>query len=187
MNIIQIPSPNILKGRKGNKPEAIVIHVMEGSLSGTDSWFKNPASKVSAHYGIGKNGEVHQYVQEADTAWHAGRVHAPSWRIIKTAGNGLYVNPNYYTIGIEHEGNETSEWTDAMYAADAELIKAIATRWGIPIDRDHIIGHHEIYSIKTCPGFKVDMDKIVAMCRSPLSPPTRKRLRKRAVQLPHPA
>jgi N-acetyl-anhydromuramyl-L-alanine amidase AmpD len=41
---------------------------MDGTLAGTDAWFTNPASQVSAQYGIGKNGEVHQYVKEEDTA-----------------------------------------------------------------------------------------------------------------------
>ena len=163
MNIINIPSPNFTSGRKIYKPEAIVIHIMEGTLSGTDSWFKNPASKVSAHYGIGKTGEVHQYVDEINTAWHAGRVNAPSWKLIKPAGNGLFINPNYYTVGIEHEGNENSDWTDAMYNSSNEMIRAISDRWNIPIDRNHIFGHHEIYSLKTCPGRKVDLNKLIAL------------------------
>jgi hypothetical protein len=163
MNIISIPSPNFTAGRKIYSPIAVVIHIMEGTLTGTDSWFKNPLSKVSAHYGIGKNGEVHQYVKEIDTAWHAGRVNAPSWQLIKQAPNGLFVNPNYYTIGIEHEGNESSEWTEAMYASSSEMIRSICMRWNIPIDRNHVIGHHEIYSLKTCPGFKVDINKLIAL------------------------
>jgi len=162
---IQIPSPNFTAGRMNYRPEAIVIHIMEGSLSGTDSWFKDRQSSVSAHYGIGMNGEIHQYVQENDTAWHAGRVNAPSWNLIKPAGNGLFRNPNYYTIGIEHEGNENSDWTDAMYESSSSLVAEIARRWDIPIDRNHIIGHHEIYSLKTCPGFKVDLSKLVDLCR----------------------
>lgn len=168
MNIINIPSPNFTAGRKIFKPEAIIIHIMEGSLSGTDSWFKNPDSKVSAHYGIGKNGEVHQYVAEVNTAWHAGRVNAPSWPLIKPAANGLFVNPNFYTIGIEHEGNENSDWTEAMYNSSSEMIKEICSRWNIPIDRNHIAGHHEIYSLKTCPGHKVDLNRLVALASGSL-------------------
>ena len=165
MKIISVPSPNFSSGRKGYHPEAIVIHIMEGTLPGTDSWFRNPQSSVSAHYGVGAGGEVHQYVQETDTAWHAGRVHAPTWTAIKPSGTGSYVNPNYYTIGIEHEGNEQSEWNDAMYNATGELIADISKRWNISLDRSHIIGHHEIYSIKTCPGFKVDLQKLVDLSR----------------------
>jgi len=164
MDIINIPSPNFTEGRQSYKPEAIVIHIMEGTLQGTDSWFGSTISKVSAHYGIGKTGAVHQYVQEKDTAWHAGRVNAPSWQLIKpSAAGGLYVNPNFYTIGIEHEGNDDTDWTNEMYNTSSALIKSIAQRWGIPLDRQHIIGHHEIYSLKTCPGCKVDINKLIAM------------------------
>lgn len=170
MNIINIPSPNFSSGRKIYRPEAIVIHIMEGSLSGTDSWFRNPLSKVSAHYGIGKTGDVHQYVKETDTAWHAGRVNAPSWQLIKASSNGHYINPNFYTIGIEHEGNENSDWTEEMYISSSEMIKSICNKWNIPIDRNHIIGHHEIYSLKTCPGTKVNINKLIAMAsNSPLT------------------
>jgi len=170
MNIIDIPSPNCTKGRNQFMPEAIVVHIMEGSLSGTDNWFRNPQSKVSAHYGVGKNGEAHRYVQEPDTAWHAGRVNAPAWPLIKPAGNGLYINPNFYTIGIEHEGNEDSVWTDAMYSSSSTLIKDISMRWNIPLDGQHIIGHHEIYSLKTCPGNKVDLNKLIALAGNTPAP-----------------
>ncbi len=168
MNILIVPSPNYSQGRKGFKPEAIVIHIMEGSLSGTDAWFGNPGSRVSAHYGVGINGEVHRYVEEADTAWHAGRVKAPGWTLIKPSRDGKYVNPNYYTIGIEHEGDSKSELTDAMYEASSRLIADISERWDIPIDRSHVIGHREIYSLKTCPGSKVDLDKLVGMAKQKL-------------------
>jgi len=172
MNIINIPSPNFTVGRKIYNPEAVVIHIMEGSLSGTDSWFKSNASQVSAHYGIGQSGEVHQYVAEVNTAWHAGRVNAPSWQLIKTTGNGAFINPNFYTVGIEHEGNEDSDWTDAMYNSSGEMIRGICSRWNIPIDRKHILGHHEIYSLKTCPGSKVDFTKLIALaCNNPIPPP----------------
>ena len=50
MNIIKKPSPNYSTGRLGYRPEAIVIHVMDGTLVGTDSWFANPQSAVSAHW-----------------------------------------------------------------------------------------------------------------------------------------
>jgi len=163
MNIINILSPNFTPGRNIYKPEAVVIHIMEGTLSGTDSWFKSPQSKVSAHYGIGKTGDVHQYVAEINTAWHAGRLNGPSWLLIKPAGNGQYFNPNYYTVGIEHEGNENSDWTNEMYSSSSEMVKTICSRWNIPIDRNHVIGHHEIYSLKTCLGNKVDLNKLIAL------------------------
>ena len=158
MAIQWIGSPNKDKGREGYRPEAIVIHIMEGTLKGTDAWFSNDESGVSAHYGVGKNGEIHQYVGESDRAWHTGRIVSPTWRLLKTD-----VNPNWYTIGIEHEGREDTSWSNAMYTASARLIDEICRRWSIPCDRDHIIGHREIRSDKTCPGFEVELDKLVDM------------------------
>jgi N-acetyl-anhydromuramyl-L-alanine amidase AmpD len=153
-------SPNFWAGRKDYKPEIVVIHIMDGTLSGTDSWFANPASQVSAHFGIGRNGEIHQYVKEEDTAWHAGRVDSPSAKFVKPN-----INPNLYTIGIEHEGGSKDIWTDAMKKASSLLIREICQRWQIPIDRDHIIGHYQIYSKKPdCPSHdKKILDELVAL------------------------
>jgi N-acetylmuramoyl-L-alanine amidase len=163
MDIIFKPSPNIIQGRKGYRPIAIVIHIMQGSLAAVDDWFTGTQSKVSAHYGVGKDGRVHRYVLEANTAWHAGRVNMPTWKLLKKGGNNYIVNPNFYTLGIEHEGYEHDDWTDEMYDSSSALIADMSLRWGIPLDRDHVIGHHEIFSLKTCPGDKVDLDKLIAM------------------------
>lgn len=156
-----IGSPNFAKGRQGYQPLAIVIHIMQGTLADTDSWFNAVKSQVSAHYGVGKDGSVHQYVGEGDTAWHAGRVNAPTWPLLRPG-----VNPNWYTIGIEHEGQSGVAWTDDMYAASASLVAAAANRWGIALDRQHIIGHHEIYSLKPfCPGDGVDLDHVIMLAQ----------------------
>ena len=120
MEIIQKKSPNFWVGRKGYRPEAVVIHIMDGTLVGTDSWFANHDSQVSAHYGVGKNGEVHQYVQENDTAWHAGRVDAPVWKLIRPN-----LNPNLYTIGIEHEGRPNDIWPEEMKRVSARDRKSV--------------------------------------------------------------
>ncbi|MFA5232066.1 MAG: peptidoglycan recognition family protein [Candidatus Paceibacterota bacterium] len=156
-------SPNFWQGRKGYRPEAIVIHIMDGTLSGTDSWFADQSSQVSSHYGIGKSGEVHQYVKEEDTAWHAGRIESPNWSLIKS----FSVNPNLYTIGIEHEGKADDAWSEAMKKSSATLIAEICERWQIPIDRDHVVGHYQIYSKKpNCPATdKKIIDELISLAR----------------------
>ena len=133
---------------------------MAGTLRGTDAWFRNPKSRVSAHYGIGRTGDVHQYVQEADTAWHAGRVYRPTWTGVRRGRN-----PNRYTIGIEHEGHLADDWPEPMMQASARLIADVCSRWSIPIDREHVVGHREIYARKACPGDRVDLDRLVALAR----------------------
>ena len=82
-------------------PKFIVEHVMQGSLTGTDHWFQNPNAQVSAHFGIGKDGSVHQYV---DTAFMAYAEMA--W--------------NDKAISIEHEGNSGDSLTSAQI--DAEVL-----------------------------------------------------------------
>ncbi len=141
MDVVWIGTPNKAKGRDGLQPLAVVIHIMDGTLQGTDTWFLDPASRVSAHYGVGTTGMVHQYVAEGDTAWHAGRRYQPTWTLIKDTPN-----PNFYTIGVEHEGAADTPWSDAMRGTSTRLVMEICNRWSIPIDRDHVIGHREIYA-----------------------------------------
>jgi N-acetyl-anhydromuramyl-L-alanine amidase AmpD len=111
--------------------ETIVIHTVQGSYSGCISWFQNSAASASAHYVVrSSDGEITQMVDEQDVAWHAGH-----W------------DTNQNSIGIEHEGyvDQPETWyTEAMYSGSAALVRDIADRYGVPLDRSHIIGHLEV-------------------------------------------
>ena len=120
---------NWTPGRFG-APDCIVVHVVQGSYWGAISWFQNPAAAVSAHYVVrSADGEITQTLAEWDTAWHAG--------------NWLY---NDDCIGIEHEGwvSDPAWFTEESYRSSALLVRDIATRWGIPLDRQHVFGHVEV-------------------------------------------
>ena len=158
MKIKWIGSPNFQKGRQ--KAELVVVHIMAGSLSGTDAWFANPKSQVSSHYGVGTNGEIHQYVSEEDTAWANGRVNNPTSSIVKRKGG----NPNSYSISIENEGTDLSKASKIHLETLRELIDAICVGNGIPKDREHVIGHNEIYSLKpNCPSkYKSIIDSLIS-------------------------
>jgi hypothetical protein len=143
----------------GFRPQLIVIHVIVGSLLSADRWFNNPTASVSAHYGVGHDGQLHQYVSETDTAFHAGIVVNPLCELVLCQPN---VNPNYYSIGIEHEGLPNDNWTEEQAAASAALIAAIAQRWNIPIDEKHVIPHHYIRASKTCPGDQRKVEVLIA-------------------------
>jgi N-acetylmuramoyl-L-alanine amidase len=145
---------NFRRGRPaGFQPEAIVIHIGEGSLRSIDQTFNDPGSRVSAHYCVSKAGDIHQYVDEKDTAFHAGNIDRPSWTGLKPGATpGTFINPNFYTIGIEHEGFADDAWPDTQLATSAALVAEIAQRWKIPLDEDHVIRHHQIRFMKSCPG-----------------------------------
>lgn len=103
-----------------------------------------------------------QFVAEHDTALHAGRVAEPT---AKAFASG---DPNRYTVGIEFEDGGDPEGVsrpDAQYRAGARLIGRIARRWRIGLDRDHVIGHREIFARKSCPG-NLDLDRLLGEARA---------------------
>lgn len=163
---------NFAAGRNGTYPvDMIVVHVTEGDAASVIGWFNTPKgpthpNPVSAHYLVMKNGKIIQFVDEEDTAWHAGRVQAPTASLVLERSG---VNPNSYSIGIEHEGDGTHELTDAQRAASVALIADICQRRHIPVDREHIVGHHEIFSGKTCPG-KISVTRLVAGVKEAIAP-----------------
>ncbi|MFC7260697.1 N-acetylmuramoyl-L-alanine amidase [Streptomyces lutosisoli] len=118
-----------------NRPTAypldyVIIHVTQATYFDTLSIFQNPQKKVSAHYLVrSADGHVAQCVREHNIAWHAG-----NW------------DYNTRSIGIEHEGwvDQPAYFTNALYEESAKLTAAICTRYGIPKDRAHIIGHFEV-------------------------------------------
>jgi N-acetylmuramoyl-L-alanine amidase/Fibronectin type III domain len=109
--------------------QLIVIHDTEGSYSSAISEFQDPSRQASAHYVVSKTGQIAQMVQEKDIAWHAG-----NW------------DYNTRAIGIEHEGYAWTPGTYTIpeYQASAHIAASICSRWGVPMDRTHVIGHSEV-------------------------------------------
>lgn len=152
---------NFRAGRPaGYQPTAIVIHRTGGSLQGLKNRFADPTSSLSAHYAVGLDGRVEQYVAETDTAFHAGVVMNPSWSGVRDR-----VNPNFYTIGIEHEGLANDPWPDAQLVASAALVGEVGARWSIPIDANHIVPHSAIRSSTNCPGPAWPGDRLLDLAR----------------------
>jgi len=161
MEIKQRPSKNF-SSRQGSKIIAIVDHVTAGVFNGAVSWLSNPTSKASAHYVISRTGEIVQLVADDNSAWHAGGINKPNWPLYDG------VNPNRYTIGIEHEGYReqggNGDLTEEQYQATLWLHRQMIAKHGIPVDRDHIIGHYRIDSVNrpNCPGPAFPWDRLFA-------------------------
>lgn len=154
--------------RSGRKyvPFVIVNHISAGSASSVDSWFTSAGNTVSsAHFLVTRTGEIHQYVRIEDMAWSNGLDVATNLRAATAAV--VYeqkVNPNLYTVSIEHEGYEGNgldgQLTDPQFEASVWLHfyiqKYIKQTYGtdFPLDREHVIGHCEINCISKphCPG-----------------------------------
>ena len=129
-------------------PTALVLHITDGNFDSTVSWFTSPRSQVSAHWIVNTDGKIYSVVDEADTAWHAGRVVRPTWEGLKDG-----INPNLYTVGVEVIATSKSLPPWRQWVAWVRLCKAICTRWDIPMDKLHIVNHNEINGGKTCPSY----------------------------------
>ncbi|MER6090500.1 N-acetylmuramoyl-L-alanine amidase [Streptomyces bluensis] len=131
----------------------VIIHVTQTTYRKALSIFEDPRKKVSAHYLVrSADGSVAQCVRERDIAWHAG-----DW------------DHNTRSIGIEHEGwvDQPSYFTDAMYQQSAKLAAALCTKYGIPKDRAHIIGHHQVPGTDhTDPGPSWDWARYIELVNS---------------------
>lgn len=62
-------SPNHYQGRNGYTVNHITLHIMVGSLEGTDNVFHRSSYQASSTYGVGTDGTVYQWVDEANGAW----------------------------------------------------------------------------------------------------------------------
>jgi hypothetical protein len=152
----------------GRTVNRVVIHITDGQpkVDGTIAWFQDPKKKdgsplpVSAHYIVGRDGEVVQMVRENDVAFHANSANGDS-------------------IGIEHCARSPKTFsatdpgmkpTEVQYAASAALVKDICLRHGIPVDRAHVLGHNEADPQTThsgCPTNAWDWDYYVGLLTSP--------------------
>ncbi|MFF0200418.1 N-acetylmuramoyl-L-alanine amidase [Streptomyces sp. NPDC005017] len=108
----------------------IVVHDTEGGWEGVLRLVQDP-TYVSWNYSLrSTDGHIAQHVKAKDVAWHAG-----NW----------YVNAK--SVGLEHEGflaYPDSWYTEAMYRSSARLVRYLARRYDIPLDRQHILGHDTV-------------------------------------------
>jgi len=95
--------------------------------------------EVSAHCVIRRDGSVEQYVSFEKRAWHAG--------VSSFAGVAAC---NDYSIGIELEGTDTTDYTQAQYRALVALTAELQARYPA-ITKQRIVGHSDI-----APGRKSD-------------------------------
>lgn len=164
-------SPNYMS-RNGWKPDMIVLHVCEGTFEGSVSWLCNKASETSSHYVTGKNGELEQLVDLDKAAWCNGTSSKEGAEYdYRRSTNRLVrerkTNANYYTISIENEGysykDGYGELTEAQYQTVLKLCKELISKYNIPVDREHIVGHYEIAPKEkpNCPGPKFQWDRLM--------------------------
>jgi AmpD protein len=115
--------------------------------------------KVSAHLLIQRTGDLVQFVDFSERAWHAGQ-----------SSFGKRSNCNDFSIGIELEGTDDDPYTEAQYAALTAVTKALLAEYSA-MHKDKIVGHCDIAPVrKTDPGPAFDWHRY----RQQLCPSARK-------------
>ncbi|MEO5889847.1 MAG: N-acetylmuramoyl-L-alanine amidase [Ferruginibacter sp.] len=136
------PAPGFWAGTTNfgmRKPNFVIVHhTAQNACDSTLRTFTLPATQVSAHYVICKDGTIHHMLNDYLRAWHAGN---SRW------GNLADVNSS--SIGIEIDNNGFEPFTEAQVNSLLVLLKKLKKDNNIPTG--NFIGHSDI-----APKRKVD-------------------------------
>jgi AmpD protein len=153
----RVPSPNFGPRPIGCVPELLVIHnislppgcyggdCIERLFTNCLDWDEHPyfaeirGIEVSAHLLIRRSGDLVQFVNFAERAWHAG----------KSSYRGRD-NCNDFSIGIELEGVDDEPYEQAQYYTLAAVTDLLLAHYP-QMSAQKIVGHSEI-----APGRKTD-------------------------------
>lgn len=160
----RIPSPNQDERPAGTEINLLVIHAIslppgEFGSNAVTEFFTNALDatghpyfatiadrRVSTHFFIRRDGEVIQFVSCLSRAWHAG---VSCWQGRERC--------NDFSIGIELEGDDVSDYGDAQYAALGRLAAGLRATYPIAC----CVGHVDIAPArKTDPGPHFDWHRL---------------------------
>ncbi|MDR3128446.1 MAG: N-acetylmuramoyl-L-alanine amidase [Bifidobacteriaceae bacterium] len=110
----------------------IVIHDTEEQLTETLGLVQSPDYTASWNFTMDENKVYQHFDAKTDLLWHAGNFYF-----------------NMHALGIEHIGyiGGGGWYTDKLYRDSAVLVKSLAQKYNIPLDKAHIIGHENIPGI----------------------------------------
>lgn len=154
----QLPSPNFNQRPEQTPIRLVVIHnislppsqfgggYIQQFFQNQLDWHVHPyfqsieGMQVSAHLLILRTGDVLQFVNFNDRAWHAGR----------SSYLGV-AECNDYSIGIELEGSDDLPFESVQYQVLAQVVSALQRAY--PQIQQHLAGHSDIApQRKTDPG-----------------------------------
>ena len=166
-------SPNTPGRFQSGSPDTIVIHFTAGSsLASSVNVLTNADSGVSAHFVVGRNGDIVQMLPTNKIAWHAGESHYEGrsglnqYSIgieldnagqLKARGDGTYeswfgeVYGENEVLAAQHANQQSigywHKYTEVQIARTLSICKALCSYYDIST----VVGHEEI-----APARKVD-------------------------------
>jgi len=129
------PSPNH-SSRGGVDIDALILHhTASNNTAGDLATLRSPASDVSAHYLVGRDGKIYQLVKDERRAWHAG---------VSAIRGDASPDVNSRSIGIEitNAGDGKTPFTRAQYEALEKLVPWLMKKHKIPMN--NLLGHKDV-------------------------------------------
>jgi hypothetical protein len=120
----------------------VVLHHSGGAAAG-DIPTLTTGGQVSCHKYVTRDGRRYQFVRDDDIAWTCG-VRPEYERNPHPMGSRWTGDENRPSFNIEMENNGSAPFTDAQYEAAADWTADWIRRYGVPFDRQHILGHREL-------------------------------------------
>ncbi|MDC3413233.1 LysM peptidoglycan-binding domain-containing protein [Terrihalobacillus insolitus] len=130
---------------------------------------------LSAHYMIGRDGEIYQLVDESRVAFHSGKGNLPEFPTYQNKMNEYSIGIELLAVGTRDEmlsmmSGKTYDsinpsdigYTDAQYRSLNLLLETIFDRYpSVLRNRKHVVGHDEYApERKTDPGSLFDWSRI---------------------------
>jgi N-acetylmuramoyl-L-alanine amidase len=132
----------VSKGKR-IKPKAIVLHHTSGSYAGSVAWCMTPASRVSYHCIVAKDGRRSTLADPDERTWHAGR---SEWRGKRDL--------NSWSIGAAFEGDSYKRpLSEDEMASMAEYLEPLMKLYRLTLD--DVTDHRTV-----SPGRKDDLNPV---------------------------
>lgn len=168
------PTPN--KGGALN-PTLLVVHDTAGALDykGSVSWLCNPQAKASAHFVVGRKGEIVQLASCLVKTWHAGKSSYKGRQNVNDFSIGIEIaNPGKLELTADGKAARASfgaTYNIKTYALEQHTSPAHGFGWWMPYTQAQLdavlnlsIAIRDRYNITSCaahfeisPGRKIDV------------------------------
>lgn len=109
------PTDNRTRGAM-TEVHGLVLHIQDGTETGTEAWFNNPASQASSHFLNPKTGPLRQLIDTADRAW-AQAAGNPYWISVENEGRG----GDSLTLSQVANAGRLLAWLHDVYATPLQI------------------------------------------------------------------
>ena len=154
--------------REGTKIDSVILHHQAGTNDDSViSSMQRGTRQVSSNYTVNSAGRITCVVDEDRRAWTSGSR--------TDGGRGAAWDRRSITVEVENSAGAPA-WPISPEAAEAvaRLLADVHIRYGVPLNRDRVVGHRELWSrhrasyATACPG-GMPLDAIVDRARAIVS------------------